>query len=166
MALASPAAQLGVTWDGAALEAAVEYAAGYPHTLQLVGDNTWRQAGLPDPGARLTGAQVGHALAAVEEDIEELFTARLSKVTNHNDIRLVRALASLGDGPARRADLAAAMGVESDALGVPRARLRGAGIVTDTAHGHLAFTVPGFARHVRRHFGVDPAGGDRGRNPQ
>lgn len=157
IALASPAAQLGVTWDEAALDAAVEYAAGYPHTLQLVGDHTWRDAGLPDPGVKLTSAQVREALAKVEGDIEELFTARLSKVTNPNDIRLVRALASLGDGPAKRADLAAAMRVESDALGVPRARLRGAGVITDTAHGYLAFTIPGFARHVRRHFGDDGA---------
>ncbi len=152
IALAAPARTLGVRWEDAALRTAVEYAAGYPHTLQLVGDNAWRMAGLPDPGASITDAHVRAALHNVAEDLHELYTARLSKVTNPNDLRFVKALASLGDGQVRRAQIAAAMNVPSDALGIPRARLRDSGIITDTAHGYVAFTIPGFASHVRQAF--------------
>ncbi|MGB7818088.1 MAG: hypothetical protein WBL35_05025 [Ornithinibacter sp.] len=73
MALARPAQQAGVRWEHSALERAVDYAAGYPHTVLLVGDSTWRQAGRPDPGATITGEHVEAALARVEADLDEVY---------------------------------------------------------------------------------------------
>lgn len=149
VALANPARQLGVGWSADAIDTAVRYAAGYPHTVQLIGENAWRHAGFPDPGATIRREHVDAAAADVEADLRELFTARLSKVTRQAELEFVLAMASLGDGPIRRSAIAAALDKPSDALGVPRGRLIGAGIITDSRHGYLEFTVPGFAAFVR-----------------
>ncbi|WP_446663679.1 ATP-binding protein [Flexivirga sp. B27] len=149
VALANPARQLGVGWSADALDTAVRYAAGYPHTVQLIGENAWHHAGFPDPGATIKRSHVEAAAADVEEDLRELFTARLSKVTRSVELDFVLTMARLGDGPVRRSQIAAEMGKPSDALGVPRGRLIGAGIITDSSHGYLEFTVPGFAAFVR-----------------
>ncbi|RNI24906.1 ATP-binding protein [Flexivirga caeni] len=149
LALATPARELGVGWSAAAIDAAVRYAAGYPHTVQLIGENAWRHAGFPNPGAVIKREHVDAAAADAEEDLRELFTARLSKVTRQGELDIVLAMAALGDGPVRRSAVAAAIGKTSDALGVPRGRLIGAGIISDTSHGYLEFTVPGFAAFVR-----------------
>jgi hypothetical protein len=149
VALANPARQLGIGWSADAIDAAVRYAAGYPHTVQLIGENSWRHAGFPDPGATIRREHVEAAAADVEQDLRELFTARLSKVTRQAELEFVLAMASLGDGPVRRSAIAATLDKPSDALGVPRGRLIGAGIITDSSHGFLEFTVPGFAAFVR-----------------
>lgn len=149
VALANPARELGVGWSADAIDAAVRYAAGYPHTVQLIGENAWRHAGFPNPGATIRREHVEQAAADVEEDLRELFTARLSKVTRQVELDMVLTMARLGDGPVRRSAIAAAMGKPSDALGVPRSRLIGAGIITDSSHGYVEFTVPGFAAFVR-----------------
>lgn len=153
LALAGPARSLGVAWDGLALERAADYAAGYPHLVQLVADNAWKHASLPDPGQRIAGEHVDAAISSAAIDIAQLYDARLGKI-RPSDLRLVQALAQLGDGPARRADIAAIMNVPTDAIGVPRARLIGAGIITTADYGTLEFTIPGFAAHVRGHFAL------------
>ena len=149
VALANPARELGVGWSADAIDAAVRYAAGYPHTVQLIGENAWRHAGFPNPGGTIRREHVEQAAEDVEEDLRELFTARLSKVTREVELAFVLAMAQLGDGPVRRSAIAAAMGKPTDALGVPRSRLIGAGIITDSSHGYVEFTVPGFAAFVR-----------------
>lgn len=149
VALANPARELGVGWSADAIDAAVRYAAGYPHTVQLIGENAWRHAGFPNPGGTIRREHVERAAEDVEEDLRELFTARLSKVTREVELSFVLAMAQLGDGPVRRSAIAAKMGKPTDALGVPRSRLIGAGIITDSSHGYVEFTVPGFAAFVR-----------------
>lgn len=153
LALAGPARLLGVTWDEPGLERAAGYAGGYPHLVQLVADNAWKHASLPDPGQRITGEHVDAAISSAATDIAQLYDARLGKI-RPSDLRLVQALARLGDGPARRADIAASMNVPTDAIGVARARLIGAGIITTADYGTLEFTIPGFAAHVRDHFAL------------
>jgi len=155
VALAGPARELGVSWSADAIDAAVRYAAGYPHTVQLIGENAWRHAGFPNAGATIRREHVEQAAADVEEDLRELFTARLSKVTRQVELEMVHAMARLGDGPVRRSEIAALMGKPTDALGVPRSRLIGAGIITDSSHGYVEFTVPGFAAFVRETHDLD-----------
>lgn len=58
-------------------------------------------------------------------------------------------MAGLGDGPIAGAHLAQALGVPSDDLGVPRARLIDKGLIDAAGHGTLTFTIPGFAEYVR-----------------
>lgn len=150
IALGGPARALGVEWDTAALEAAVAAAQGYPYTLQLIGDATWAAAGYPDPGGRLTDAQLHEGQMAMRSDLNALFRARWEKATI-GEQEFIRAMAGLGDGLVRRGELARAMGVTSDELSVPRARLIDKGIIDVAGRGELQFTIPGFAEFVRDH---------------
>jgi hypothetical protein len=148
IALGAPARALGVAWDHGALDHAVQIAQGYPYTLQLLGDATWAAAGYPDAGARITDAHVDSGERAIQADLAALFRARWEKATAAEQ-RFMQAMAGLGDGPVRRADVAAAVGVTSDELSVPRARLIDKGLVEVAGHGELDFTIPGFAEYVR-----------------
>ncbi|MDQ2748579.1 MAG: ATP-binding protein [Actinomycetota bacterium] len=150
VALGGPARALGVEWDAAALDEAVNSAQGYPYTLQLIGDATWAAAGYPDPGARLSAAHLHEGQVAMRTDLDALFRARWEKASA-GEQELVRAMAELGDGAVRRGEVARAMGVSSDELSVPRARLIDKGIIDVAGRGELQFTIPGFAEFVRAH---------------
>jgi hypothetical protein len=156
IALGGPARALGVEWDAAALEEAVAGAQGYPYTLQLIGDATWAAAGYPDPGARLTSAHLHEGQVAMRADLNALFRARWEKASV-GEQEFIRAMAALGDGLVRRGELARTMGVTSDELSVPRARLIDKGIVDVAGRGELQFTIPGFAEFVRTHTDNAPA---------
>lgn len=148
VALAGPARALGVPWDGAALRAAVQYAQGYPYTLQLLGDAAWTAAGRPDPGGVVTAAHLEQAKAAIRADLDALFRTRWRKATP-GEQELMRAMAALGDGPVRRAEVARELGTTSDQISVARARLIDKGLIDSPGRGELEFTVPGFAAFVR-----------------
>lgn len=148
VALASPAAALGVRWDDAALEQAVALAQGYPYSLQLIGDATWAAAGYPDAGATLGVDHVRQGETAMRVDLDAMFRARWEKATPAEQ-DFMQAMASLGEGPVRRADIAHALASDSDELSVPRARLIDKGLVDVAGRGQLEFTIPGFAEYVR-----------------
>jgi hypothetical protein len=153
IAMVRPAGLIGVDWDSDALDAVVASAQGFPYTLQLFGDATWSAAGHPDPGARLALGHVQRARDAVDNDLAALFRARWEKATPAEQAFLA-AMAHLGDGPVARGDLARALGVSTDDLGVPRARLIDKGLIDTAGHGTLTFTIPGFAAFVRAQSGA------------
>jgi hypothetical protein len=148
VALAGPARALGVQWDAAALQAAVQYAQGYPYTLQLLGDAAWSAAGRPDPGGLVTAAHQEQAKAAIRADLDALFRTRWRKATP-GEQELMQAMAALGDGPVRRAEVARELGTTRDQISVARARLIDKGLIDSPGRGELEFTVPGFAAFVR-----------------
>ena len=116
--------------------------------MQLYGDATWSAAGYPDPGALLTVEHVERARMTVEADLAAMFRARWEKASPAEQDFLTT-MASFGDQPVPRAQLAAAMGVTTDELGVPRARLIDKGLIDASGRGNLVFTMPGFAEYVR-----------------
>lgn len=148
LALARPAASLGVSWTDDALGRAIALAEGYPYLLQLIGDATWTAAGRPDPGGVLSLDDVDAAQHSVREDLEAMCRARWEKCAPAEQ-NLMRAMAALGDGPVRRGDIAARLGVATEELSVARARLIDKGLVEAVGHGLLTFTIPGFALYVR-----------------
>ncbi|MEP7021283.1 MAG: hypothetical protein ABI808_11560, partial [Pseudonocardiales bacterium] len=148
VALGGAARALGVEWDSAALAEAVATAQGYPYTLQLIGDATWAAAGYPDAGARLTIEHLQEGSVAMRADLNALFRARWEKATA-GEQAFIRAMAALGDGLVRRADVARIMDVTTDELSVPRARLIDKGLIDVAGRGELQFTIPGFAEFVR-----------------
>lgn len=154
VALAGPARELGVIWDDAALTDAIDEAAGYPHTVQLLGDYAWRRAGRPDPGARITREHLAVAIADTRQDLDALYEARLAKITGQQEVELVGSLAMFGDGPIRRIDIAKTLGKTSNALSLPRQKLIAAGIIAESGYGQMEFTIPGFAAFVRHHYGL------------
>lgn len=62
---------------------------------------------------------------------------------------MLRAMAHNGDGPVRRADIAATMGRGSNELSMARRSLMDKGLIDAPSHGYLEFTAPGFADFVR-----------------
>lgn len=81
LALTNLAAQRGVSWDRQALEAAVLYSAGHPYVMQLVGDNVWKAAGRPEPGAVLTMEHVMTATISATTGMGGLFRARWDRAS-------------------------------------------------------------------------------------
>ena len=150
VALVGPAEKLGVGWEPEALGAATVYAAGYPHSVQLIGDYTWRAAGNPDAGSTITAAHVAQAIADANDDLEQSYAARLARITRPRDLEFVRAMASLGDGVVTRAQIADELGLSSTSISDMRASLIGMGIIEEgPKRGQLQFTAPRFAAYVR-----------------
>lgn len=148
-ALKIPADQLGVRWTTDAIEHAIDYAQGYGHTVQLIGDATWRYA-RPEQGTVL---EVGHVRGGEEEadrQLDQMMQTRLDRATPEQR-RVISAMAALekpGTG-VQRAVLADRLGVDSQALSRPRQELIDRGIVEPAGRGQLRFTIPGFAEFVR-----------------
>ena len=146
-ALTDPASARGVSWEVPALQALVERAQGYPFFLQLYGDEVWRAAGNPDPGAVLTVEHVEEAQQEVDIDLTEFYRARWAKASpKEREILVVMARSIEKLVP--RKDIAAALDVETTALSMPRQSLLDKGIVDAPEHGKLCFTVPGFGEYV------------------
>ena len=143
--LRSPAGQHEVTWEDAALAAAVDLGQGFPYYLQLIGDAVWRVAD-PRDGAQLTAAHVERAKHVVAEDMSGMFRARWGAATPAQR-RLLVAMARVGD-PASRADIADGLQVHTNDLSVPRRDLIDKGIIEPAGRGLLRFTSPGFREFV------------------
>lgn len=146
--LTAPAAQLGVAWDEAALAAAVRAADGYPQSLQIIGSATW-EATRPRRGDTITAADVERGWEAAQNDLASLFDARWAVATDAERAFLI-AMASQPGPVVRRGDIAEALGVPTEALGMVRRNLINKGIVEDAGRGLLRFTVPGFDGFVRQ----------------
>jgi hypothetical protein len=145
--LIEPARQLGVTWDHAALDAAVTAGGGYPQSLQIIGAATW-DAAEPAEGDPLTLADLDGGRAASEADIASLFQARWDVATDAEKALLL-AMARRTDSEIERGAVAAEMGVDTEALGMTRRSLISKGIIEAPRRGVLRFTIPGFAAYVR-----------------
>ncbi|MCU1526736.1 MAG: hypothetical protein JWP75_499 [Frondihabitans sp.] len=148
IAIIEPAIQLGITWQPDALNEALDIAAGYPYTLQLIADASWAAAGRPDPGATVTIGHVQTGRVNMQADLEALYRGRWANATTQEQ-DLMAAMADLGDGPVKRSDIADRLGVTAESLGVPRSRLIDKGFIQAAGRGSLEFTIPGFAVFIR-----------------
>jgi len=147
-ALADAASPLGVRWEATALRAAVAAAAGYPFAVQLIGDHAWQQAGSPDPGGVITSRHAARACDLTQQEMTRLIEDRYTRATPA-ERRFLNAMAALGDGPARRADIAATLDAASTALSSARDSLLKQGLIRPAAHGLVEFTIPGMAAYLR-----------------
>lgn len=84
----------------------------------------------------------------MQADLEALFRERWTNAAMQ-ERALMTAMAGLGDGPVKRADIADGMGTAVESLRVPRARLIGKGFIQAAGRGSLEFTIPGFAVFIR-----------------
>lgn len=147
-ALTDPARALGVIWQPDALGAIEQTAQGYPFAVQLMADASWRAAGYPAPGGQITAEHAKAGIAEAQQDLAGLHQARWAEATTAEQ-RLLSAMATLGDGPVSRAEIAAALGVTSNSLSVARDRLIAKGVIRSAGHGRLRFAVTDFAAFVR-----------------
>jgi hypothetical protein len=154
LVLTRPAGELGVTWDPEALARALEIGDGYPYLLQLVGHTTW-QAAAPAEGDRLTAADVAAGQQLVDAQLAAMFRARWDGAPRLEQ-ELMAAMATQGTDVVPRAAVAAAMGRESRAISVPRARLIDRGVIEAAGRGMLRFTLPGMVRWIREEIDAPP----------
>ena len=80
---------------------------------------------------------------------KNFFRVRYGRLTP-SEKNFLRAMATLGAGPHRTADIADTLAVKISALGPVRAKLIRKGMIYSPAHGEMAFTVPLFDEFMIR----------------
>ncbi len=135
---------VGITDD--AIDAIFEATGGYPFFLQEWAFQSWNTAeNSPIDRADIERAE---ALAITRLD-EGFFKVRLDRLTNA-EAEYVDAMADLGQGPYKSADLAEKLGRDPSALGPRRASIISKGMIYSPGYGDIDFTVPLFDDFLRR----------------
>jgi hypothetical protein len=119
---------------------------GYPYFLQEWGYQAWNHSAASPISLR----DVRETTELVTRRLDEnFFRVRFDRLTPREK-QYLRAMAELGPGPYRTADIADTMGVKITTLGPVRASLIKKGMVYSPSHGDMAFTVPLFDEFMRR----------------
>jgi hypothetical protein len=90
------------------------------------------------------------------------FRVRFNRLTP-KEKEYLRAMAQLGAGPYRTAEIARTLGRQMTTLGPVRASLIKKGMIYSPAHGDMTFTVPLFDEFMRRAIPDLPSSSRRGR---
>ena len=145
-ALQDPTKAVGVEFEAAALKEIFRLTQGYPYFIQEWGYQSWNRAA----GPPITLEVVQAATATVIDRLDaNFFRVRFDRLTP-GEKRFLRAMAGLGAGAHRSADIAEALGVNINSLGPGRAKLIQKGMIYSPTHGDLAFTVPLFDEFMLR----------------
>lgn len=145
-ALQEPVCEAGVSFDGDALHEIFRLTKGYPYFLQEWGYQVWNQA----ESSPITLSVVEKTTRLVVNRLDEnFFRVRFNRLTDREK-KYLRAMAELGPGPYRSADISTALGVEITALSSVRSGLIKKGMIYSPSHGVMAFTVPLFDEFMRR----------------
>lgn len=145
-AIRQPIEDEGEAISAEALSAIVTETQGYPYFLQEWGFQIWAIAEASPMALRDVGLA---SAAAIRRLDESFFRVRMDRLTP-KERDYVFAMASLGEGPYRSGDVAAALGVPVVSLGPRRAGIIKKGMIYSPAHGDIAFTVPLFEAYLRR----------------
>jgi hypothetical protein len=145
-ALQDPVRAAGVEFEDAALREIVCLTKGYPYFIQEWGYQVWNHA----PATPITLKVTQEASATVRDRLDRnFFRVRFDRLTPREKDYL-RAMAELGAGPHRTADIAETLGAKITTLGPVRASLIKKGMIYSPEHGDMAFTVPLFDEFMRR----------------
>jgi hypothetical protein len=121
---------------------------GYPYFLQEWGYHAWN-------AASTSPISVGDVNLASTSAIQRLddgfFKVRFDRLTP-KERDYVFAMAALGQGPYRSADVAEQLQLDSQSLGPRRASIIAKGMIYSPAHGDIAFTVPMFEDYLKRNW--------------
>ncbi len=148
VAVARPAADIGVAWTPDALDAIADRTDGYPFFVQVWAHHTWNVA-VDDP---ISVADVERATGAVRLALDSsFFAARIARIPE-SEVAYVRDLASLGPGPHRSGEVAAVSGRTTSAVAAFRDRLISEGVLFSPRYGWIEFAIPHFDEYVRRTF--------------
>jgi len=147
LALQDPVQKEGVEFEAAALHEIYRLTKGYPYFLQEWGYQVWNQA----ESSPITLHLVQQTTELVVHRLDKnFFKVRFDRLTD-GEKRYLRAMAELGQGPYRTANISGQLGVERSATLSPvRSKLIKKGMIYSPAHGLMAFTVPVFDEFMRR----------------
>ncbi|GLU91294.1 hypothetical protein [Agromyces sp. NBRC 114283] len=145
-----PAAKsAGVSFEAAALTSLLDAACGYPFFLQTFGKATWDAA----IDKQITAADANAGLIKGRRSFDEgLYPSRWGQATR-TERRYLKAMAGLGADSARTSDIVAHLGVAIGRLSTTRQQLLHKGVLSASARGVVAFTVPGMLDYIERQYG-------------
>jgi hypothetical protein len=145
-ALQDPVKEAQAAFAASALKEIYRLTKGYPYFVQEWGYQAWNHA-LASP---ITLAVVRAISPVVIRRLDDnFFRVRFSRLTPREG-RFLRAMAELGTGPYRTADIAETMKIRINAMGPLRANLIKKGMIYSPAYGDMAFTVPLFDEFMKR----------------
>jgi hypothetical protein len=129
-----------------ALQEIIFLAEGYPYFLQEWGSHAWNSA----PSSPITKPDVTHATTKVIRTLDDgFFKVRFDRLTPAEK-NYMRAMAELGKGPHRSADIAQKLERPIQQLAPMRSSIITKGMIYGPSHGDTAFTVPKFDEYLRR----------------
>ena len=145
-AIVRPAEELGVSWSPEATEAIVDHSDGYPFFVQTWAYHTWNAAH-DEP---ISIADVDRAAVHASQALDSSFFAARTARIPASEISYVQALASLGPGPHRSGDVAAAAEKTTSQVAAFRDRLIREGLIYSPRYGWVEFAIPHFDEYARR----------------
>jgi hypothetical protein len=145
-ALQDPAEEQGVSFEPGALEAVYRLTHGYPYFVQEWGYRAWNLADTTPISIEVIRRATTEVVNGLDNNF---FRVRYDRLTPAEKTFL-RAMAELGSGPQRTAEVADCLHVKLGNLSPVRASLLKKGMVYSPAHGHIAFTVPMFDEFMVR----------------
>lgn len=145
-ALRQPIESEGETISDSAIAEILERTEGYPYFIQEWGYQAWNvaKASPIDKPDVLAGS-----VKALKRLDSGFFRVRFERLTP-SERKYVKAMAALGSGPYRTAEVASVLGETVQSLGPRRARIIHKGVIYSAAHGDIDFTVPLFDDFLRR----------------
>jgi hypothetical protein len=147
-AILAPILEEGEKIEEEALALIVAETKGYPYYLQEWGFQAWNLT----EASPITAKDIDKAsLRALQRLDEGFFKVRIERLTP-KERDYVIAMARLGKGPYRSAEVAEVLKVKPTSLGPIRASIIRKGMIYSPAHGDIAFTVPLFEDYLTRHF--------------
>ncbi len=133
-----------------ALVSIIEKTKGYPFFLQEWGFQVWNIADQSPISPQDVEQATPIALNRLDDSF---FRVRFERLTP-KERDYVCAMARLGKGPYRSADVADIMGENIQKLGSCRSQIINKGMIYSPSHGDIAFTVPLFEEYLMRTHGI------------
>lgn len=141
-----PAEEIGVEWADAAVEMIADRSDGFPFFVQTWAYHTWNAA-VDEP---ISATDVGRGTTAAQHSLDSsFFAARIARIPA-SEVAYVQALASLGPGPHRSGEVAAAAGKTTSEVAAFRDRLIHEGVIYAPRYGWVEFAIPHFDSYVSR----------------
>ena len=147
-ALVGPARARQVDLEPEAVALALSWTEGYPFYIQQLGKHAWNLAS----ASPITATDIKAAIPAAQVALDaSIYEVRVQRATDQ-ERRYMRAMAELGPGPYKSADVAAKLARKTNEVSVVRQRLIDKGLVYATEDfGHVDFTVPRFGEFMIRY---------------
>jgi AAA ATPase domain len=146
-ALVGPAGLRKVRFQEEAVSLVVQRSGGYPHFIQEYGRVLWREA----ESSPITVADVREAQKLVDAALDRRFFKDRFESATEGEQKYLAAMADLGDGPVKSADVAERAGYRTrGSASLPRDQLLKKDLIYSPRRGILDLTVPLFASYIRR----------------
>jgi hypothetical protein len=146
-ALQQPAVDEGVTWTDEALTEILAVTRCYPYFIQQFGLQAWDVADGPD---RITGDDVRRSIPVALAELDDGFFKVRAGAATRAERRYMLAMAQIGPGPVRTAEVAEVLGREPSAVTPLREGLLKRSLCYVPERGRIDFTVPMFRDYMLR----------------